>query len=72
MTWYHRHGGPLRCARAMAAQDCWRVLTAVEMGLKNHEIVPAVLIDSIAGLKHGALLTDDLFVAGRNPSPKEA
>jgi RIO-like serine/threonine protein kinase len=56
----------------MAAQDCWRVLTAVEMGLKNHEIVPAVLIDSIAGLKHGALLTDDLFVAGRNPSPKEA
>jgi RIO-like serine/threonine protein kinase len=30
------------------------VLTAVEMGLKNHEIVPAVLIESIAGLKHGA------------------
>lgn len=30
------------------------MLTAVEMGLKNHEIVPAVLIESIAGLKHGA------------------
>ncbi|KFQ39891.1 Serine/threonine-protein kinase RIO2 [Mesitornis unicolor] len=31
----------------------FRVLTAVEMGMKNHEIVPASLIASIASLKHG-------------------
>jgi len=31
----------------------FRVLTAVEMGQKNHEIVPLPLVDSIAGLKHG-------------------
>jgi RIO kinase 2 len=34
-------------------KDEFRVLTAVEMGQKNHEIVPATLVDSIAGLKHG-------------------
>lgn len=28
-------------------------MTAVEMGQRNHEIVPVSLIDSIAGLKHG-------------------
>eukprot|EP00899_Mesostigma_viride_P000124 jgi/Mesvir1/10111/Mv06980-RA.1 len=31
----------------------FRVLTAVEMGMKNHEIVPVELIDRIAGLKRG-------------------
>ncbi|MEJ1275493.1 hypothetical protein NN561_006390 [Cricetulus griseus] len=31
----------------------FRVLTAVEMGMKNHEIVPCSLIASIASLKHG-------------------
>ena len=35
-------------------QDAWRTLTAVEMGMKNHELVPAPLVDSIAGLRHGA------------------
>eukprot|EP00887_Chlorella_sp_A99_P001718 scaffold8.g1718.t1 len=35
------------------SKDDFRVLTAVEMGQKNHEIVPAQLVDSIAGLKHG-------------------
>ncbi|XP_058094413.1 uncharacterized protein LOC131240294 [Magnolia sinica] len=34
-------------------KDDFRVLTAVEMGMRNHEIVPAELIDRIAGLKHG-------------------
>eukprot|EP00197_Chlamydomonas_leiostraca_P016020 CAMPEP_0202884376 /NCGR_PEP_ID=MMETSP1391-20130828/40871_1 /ASSEMBLY_ACC=CAM_ASM_000867 /TAXON_ID=1034604 /ORGANISM="Chlamydomonas leiostraca, Strain SAG 11-49" /LENGTH=314 /DNA_ID=CAMNT_0049567557 /DNA_START=13 /DNA_END=954 /DNA_ORIENTATION=- len=34
-------------------KDDWRVLTSVEMGQKNHEIVPIQLIDSISGLKHG-------------------
>ncbi|GAX73345.1 hypothetical protein CEUSTIGMA_g798.t1 [Chlamydomonas eustigma] len=35
------------------SKDDWRVLTSVEMGEKNHEIVPLPLIDSISGLKHG-------------------
>ncbi|CAJ0938766.1 unnamed protein product [Ranitomeya imitator] len=35
------------------SRDDFRVLTAVEMGMKNHEIVPASLIASIASLKHG-------------------
>ncbi|XP_056602144.1 serine/threonine-protein kinase RIO2 [Triplophysa dalaica] len=35
------------------SRDDFRVLTAVEMGMKNHEIVPASLISSIASLKHG-------------------
>ncbi|KAM5192036.1 serine/threonine-protein kinase RIO2 [Mantella aurantiaca] len=35
------------------SRDDFRVLTAVEMGMKNHEIVPASLIASIASLRHG-------------------
>jgi RIO-like serine/threonine protein kinase len=35
------------------SKEEFRVLTAVEMGMKNHEIVPAELVDRIAGLKHG-------------------
>ncbi|XP_055647218.1 serine/threonine-protein kinase RIO2 isoform X2 [Falco peregrinus] len=35
------------------SKEHFRVLTAVEMGMKNHEIVPASLIASIASLKHG-------------------
>uniref|UniRef100_A0A8C3UYY2 Serine/threonine-protein kinase RIO2 n=1 Tax=Catharus ustulatus TaxID=91951 RepID=A0A8C3UYY2_CATUS len=35
------------------SREQFRVLTAVEMGMKNHEIVPASLIASIASLKHG-------------------
>lgn len=50
------------CSRASAgadacclrSQDAWRTLTAVEMGMKNHELVPATLVDSIAGLRNGA------------------
>ncbi|KAG9355086.1 hypothetical protein JZ751_001799 [Albula glossodonta] len=34
-------------------RDDFRVLTAVEMGMKNHEIVPVSLVASIASLKHG-------------------
>lgn len=33
--------------------DEFRVLTAVEMGMKNHEIVPSSLIEAISGLKRG-------------------
>eukprot|EP00798_Chlamydomonas_sp_ICE-L_P007102 gene7102-206_t len=32
------------------SRDHFRVLTAIEMGQKNHEIVPMALIDSISGL----------------------
>lgn len=38
--------------RYLSRED-FRVLTAVEMGMRNHEIVPAVLIERIASLKHG-------------------
>ncbi|XP_057688986.1 serine/threonine-protein kinase RIO2 [Corythoichthys intestinalis] len=38
--------------RYLSRED-FRVLTAVEMGMKNHEIVPVSLISSIASLKHG-------------------
>lgn len=38
--------------RYLSKED-FRVLTAVEMGMRNHEIVPAELIDRIASLKHG-------------------
>jgi RIO-like serine/threonine protein kinase len=33
--------------------DDFRVLTAIEMGMRNHEIVPVSLIESIAKLKRG-------------------
>ncbi|KAB1218198.1 Serine/threonine-protein kinase rio2 [Morella rubra] len=35
------------------SKDDFRVLTAVEMGMRNHEIVPTELVDRIASLKHG-------------------
>lgn len=35
------------------SKDDYRVLTAVEMGMRNHEMVPVSLIHSIAGLRHG-------------------
>lgn len=38
--------------RYLSKED-FRVLTAVEMGMRNHQIVPAELINRIAGLKHG-------------------
>ncbi|KAG6541263.1 hypothetical protein Mapa_017314 [Marchantia paleacea] len=34
-------------------KDEFRVLTATEMGMKNHEIVPAELVERIAGLRNG-------------------
>ncbi|KAL5553598.1 hypothetical protein UlMin_040999 [Ulmus minor] len=38
--------------RYLSKED-FRVLTAVEMGMKNHELVPSELIHRIASLKHG-------------------
>jgi RIO kinase 2 len=34
-------------------KDDWRVLTAVDMGMKNHELVSAHLVESIAALRRG-------------------
>ncbi|KAK2596756.1 Serine/threonine-protein kinase rio2 [Conoideocrella luteorostrata] len=42
-----------RAMRHLAAED-WRVLTAVEMGSKNHELVPTPLIERMARLRGGA------------------
>jgi len=35
------------------SKDDFRVLTAVELGMKNHDLVPTQLITSIAKLKFG-------------------
>lgn len=37
------------------SRDDFRVLTACEMGMRNHDLVPTDLIASIAGLKHGGV-----------------
>ncbi|KAI8054698.1 RIO1 family-domain-containing protein [Syncephalis plumigaleata] len=44
----------VKAMRYMSGED-FRVLTAVEMGSKNHEIVPTSLITNIAGLRHGGV-----------------
>ncbi|XP_076624271.1 RIO kinase 2 [Colletes latitarsis] len=36
-------------------QDDFRVLTAIEMGMKNHELVPASLAAQIANLRYGGV-----------------
>ncbi|KAJ8956281.1 hypothetical protein NQ318_015017 [Aromia moschata] len=40
--------------RYLTPED-FRVLTAVEMGMKNHELVPAPMVASIANLHHGGV-----------------
>lgn len=42
----------VNCMRYLTKDD-YRVLTAVEMGMRNHEMVPVQLITSIAKLRHG-------------------
>lgn len=42
-----------KALRHLASED-WRVLTAVEMGSKNHEVVPTPLIEKISRLRGGA------------------
>ena len=44
--------GEVKALRYMG-HDEFRVLTAVEMGMKNHELVPTPLVESISGLKRG-------------------
>lgn len=38
------------------SDDDFRVLTAVEMGMRNHELVPIPLISAISGLRHGGYM----------------
>lgn len=38
------------------SDDDFRVLTAVEMGMRNHELVPVPLISTISGLRHGGYM----------------
>ena len=40
------------CMRYLSKDD-YRVLQAVETGMRNHELVPVDLIGSIAKLRHG-------------------
>ncbi|KAK9751977.1 Rio2, N-terminal [Popillia japonica] len=40
--------------RYLSSED-FRVLTAIEMGMKNHELVPGAMAASIANLKHGGV-----------------
>lgn len=42
-----------KALRYLTTED-WRVLTAVEMGSKNHEIVPTPLITQLSGLRGGS------------------
>ncbi|KAL1874784.1 hypothetical protein VTK73DRAFT_138 [Phialemonium thermophilum] len=42
-----------KAMRHLTSED-WRVLTAVEMGSKNHEVVPTPLIEKIARLRGGS------------------
>ncbi len=35
------------------SKDDFRVLTAIELGMKNHEIVPTTLIENLARLSRG-------------------
>jgi RIO kinase 2 len=43
------------CMRYLSKDD-YRVLTAVEQGMRNHELVPVELISSIAKLRHGGIV----------------
>lgn len=38
------------------SDDDFRVLTAIEMGMRNHELVPIPLISAISGLRHGGYM----------------
>jgi RIO kinase 2 len=44
----------VKIMRYLTKED-FRILTAIEMGMKNHELVPAALVAQIANLRHGGL-----------------
>lgn len=37
------------------SKEDFRVLTALEMGMKNHDLVPTVLINTLSNLKFGTV-----------------
>jgi RIO-like serine/threonine protein kinase len=39
-------------------KDAWRVLVSVEMGMKNHELVPVELVNAISGRAVGTRAVD--------------
>lgn len=43
------------CMRHLSRED-YRVLVAVEMGMKNHDLVPTDIIVNIAQLRHGGAM----------------
>ena len=45
---------PPHFIRYMSA-DAFRVLTSIEMGMKNHDVVPVPLIVSLSNLRHGGV-----------------
>jgi RIO-like serine/threonine protein kinase len=45
------------------SKDDFRVLTAVELGMRNHEIVPIELIDRIARLKYSSFILFYIIIA---------
>ena len=57
--------------RYLTKED-YRVLTAVEMGMKNHELVPGSLIASIASIRGGGvhkILLVQLLLATLSQTP---
>ncbi|RKP36606.1 RIO1 family-domain-containing protein [Dimargaris cristalligena] len=60
----------VKMLRYLSSED-FRVLTAVEMGSKNHEIVPVTIISQIANLRHGGVQRCISSLARRNLVAKE-
>ena len=50
----------MQALRFMSSEE-FRVLVAVEMGMKNHEVVPTPLIESISGLRRGGTYKVRMF-----------
>lgn len=42
------------CLRYLSKED-FRVMEAIELGMRNHEVVPVELISSLAKLRHGGI-----------------
>ncbi len=70
----HRHRDEAFAAMRLDAnqfrfmtKDEFRVLTAVEMGMKNHELVPVPLIESIGASAVSAHASDTLRMAEQPP-----
>ena len=45
----------LQLTNSYMSADAFRVLTSIEMGMKNHDCVPVPLIVSLSNLRHGGV-----------------